>query len=342
VQRAVTESLASADALNALRYPAGSQGHVESYFLKANEPAGERALWLKATVLARPGEPACAEGWAIAFERRGQARAHVAVKHALPFADTRFDARGLGIAWRRADEQLELTPTSTRGRIRQAGQCIAWELRLAGQASPLRPLPFEALYAGRFPKSKLCTPYPELRLEGQVEVAGKVWPVEGWTGMQGHNWGRGHADRYAWCQVNLWEGGEPFVLEGFSARVRAGPVLLPLTTLVCVRHGGRAYDFNAPLQWLRNRGELQPRGWRFQARGAQASIEGEVEADTEDFVGLHYANPEGPPTYCLNSKLARARVRFQAAGGPVLTLRSKTAALELGTHDPEHGVRMYA
>ncbi len=55
---------------NAVRFEPGSRGHVESYFFKLNDPAGNRALWLKATILARlDGSPPVAEAWAIAFER---------------------------------------------------------------------------------------------------------------------------------------------------------------------------------------------------------------------------------------------------------------------------------
>jgi hypothetical protein len=58
--------------------------------------------------------------------------------------------------------------------------------------------------------------------------------------------------------------------------------------------------------------------------------------------GLHYANPDGAMTYCLNSKLARARIQFEARGRPPLFLSSRAAALEIGTRDAEHGVRMLA
>ncbi|MDB4933724.1 MAG: hypothetical protein JWP87_696, partial [Labilithrix sp.] len=79
-----------------LRYRGG--GHVESWFLKANEPGGRRAIWVKNTVFARePGKgkraavvPPMAEAWAIAFDRE---RGHVATKTSVPLDAARF-ARG--------------------------------------------------------------------------------------------------------------------------------------------------------------------------------------------------------------------------------------------------------
>ena len=79
-----------------LRYRGG--GHVESWFLKANEPGGRRAIWLKNTVFARPPSadrshalvPPMAEAWAVAFDRE---RGHVATKTSVPLERARF-ARG--------------------------------------------------------------------------------------------------------------------------------------------------------------------------------------------------------------------------------------------------------
>jgi hypothetical protein len=159
--------------------------------------------------------------------------------------------------------------------------------------------------------------------------------------MQGHNWGKGHADLYAWCHCNVWEEEQDFILEGFSARVRVGPFMTPLTTIVCARYRGVVYDFNRPLEIYRAHGDVAPRRWTFSTHGKLARLEGIVETDTEDMVGLYYPNPDGPMTYCLNSKIAQARVRFEAAGRAPLNLTTRAAALEIGTRADDHGVRMY-
>ncbi|MEO6420414.1 MAG: hypothetical protein ABIP39_13440, partial [Polyangiaceae bacterium] len=83
------------------------------------------------------------------------------------------------------------------------------------------------------------------------------------------------------------------------------------------------------------------RRWRFEGACARATIDGEFWAETEDFVGLFYPNPNGKMTYCLNSKLARAKVTFTSKGSAPIVARSRKAALEIGTHDPHHGIQMY-
>jgi hypothetical protein len=112
-------------------------------------------------------------------------------------------------------------------------------------------------------------------------------------------------------------------------------------TVVYARHRGVDYAFNAPRVLALARGELGLRRYHFSAETRFASIAGLLEAPTEDFVGLYYPNPAGPMTYCLNSKLASARVRFEAKGRPVLEARSRAAALEVGTRKADHGVTMH-
>ncbi len=331
---------------NAVRFdPAARDGHVESWFLKANDPSGDRAIWLKATIFAPDAAPsrALAEGWAVCFDRRGGRRRHVGVKHSIPFSHASFDAGGLGARWQipSSGDSFDLSPAATRGAITMGAERVAWDLAFHGDARPMVPFPSLALYETRLPRLKYVTPLPDARFEGEITVGGERWVVGGWRGMQGHNWGR-HAELYAWSQVNVWDEDDDFVLEAGSGRVRVGPLLTPMTTIVCVRHRGVVYEMNRPFDLLRARGDVSFRRYAFSARGPFARIEGVLEADAEDMVGLNYPNPEGSTTYCLNSKVARARVRFEAQGRPPLVITSRAAALEVGTRDADHGVRMVA
>jgi hypothetical protein len=344
--------------LNAMRFdPSAKRGHVESWFLKATDPAAERAIWIKATIYAASSEPErpLVEGWAVAFDRRAGASRIAAVKTSLPFAEADLRRGSLGIAWNKGgDDRFAWSPGATAGAIATREHTISWDLRYHGEAPPIVPFPFEAMYTGAVPKQKLLTPVPDARFSGEITVDGERWDLDqggdgsasrvdgGWRGMQGHNWGRGHSDRYAWAHVNQWNEDEPFVLEGFSGQIKLGPIMTPLTTIVCVRHRGVVYDFNQLRDVLRASGDVTHRRWDFACTSDHATIEGSIEAATEEMAGLHYANPDGAMTYCLNSKLARARVHFEAKGRPPLRLSSRAAALEIGTRDDQHGVRMLA
>lgn len=323
---------------NAVRYdPTRPSGHVESYFVKANSPDGNQALWIKATIFASRARPmqAVAEAWAVYFERDGQ---HVAVKQSIPFASAVFSTEGLHAE---IGEFMRLDPERAHGAIGYGDHKIDFDLKMSGDEPPIVMFPNNAMYTGPFPRSKLVTPRPDLVLEGTVKVDEREINVTGWRGMQGHNWGKGHADFYAWGHCNLWEQGEGLVVEATTARVKVGPMTTPLVTLVSVRHRGVCYDFNSPVQMMRNRGEVDGRRWHFEAHAGDVRVEADVCGQAPDFVGLYYPNPDGQMTWCLNTKLATARVRLEVAGRGPMDWKTKAAAFEIGTREPDHGIRMY-
>jgi hypothetical protein len=317
-------------------------GHVESYFLKLNDPDGRRALWVKATILAhahsslRWAAPV-AEAWAIAFDRAGR---HVAVKDTVPLEAARFGAHGLDVAVR----DLRIAPGRLQGSVGDGDRRISFDLRFAMDAPPLVLFPSERLYDAPLSFQKVVSPHPTSLFEGTYAVGGgEPIAVAGWRGMQGHNWSRRHTELYAWSHVNEWQGERDFVLEGFTGRPKIGPLLAPPITMICVRHRGVRYDFNSLAPLARPRGSIEDfRRWTFHAKSSHAEISGELWGHTEDFVGLAYENPDGAITHCLNSKIARARVRLSVAGRPDLDLMSKAAALEIGTKKRNHGIAILA
>ncbi len=318
---------------NAVRFDGSQSGHVESYFIKLNSADEGRALWLKATILKKHGHEAMGEAWAIAFDRGSPA---VGVKNEIPFDETSFSAQKYAV--RVAD--VEMDNGRTRGSIEHDGHRIEWDLNFTTDSPALVPFPYMKMYEAKLPSSKLVTPHPDSRFSGHYLVDGKRVEVDAWRGMQGHNWGRGHAEKYAWAHCNQWHESDELVVEGLTGRVRVGPILAPPLTLLCVRHRGVRFDLNAPKSLLKNRGEITPRSWRFTATGPQARVEGEIFAATDDFGGLYYENPDGAMTHCLNSKIAEARLTLDLAGRAPFTVTTRSAALEIGTRDPSHGVRM--
>jgi hypothetical protein len=319
---------------NAVRFEPGGRGHVESYFFKLNDPAGERALWLKATILARlDGSEPVAEAWAIAFERDAVARG---AKQVVPYREARFSTDRLDVAVAEAS----FREGRVEGAVRSGGTDIEFALDFTTTGAPLVPYPHPKMYSGPLPSSKLVSPHPDSRYTGHYTVDGQQIAVDGWKGMQGHNWGKRHAELYGWAHCNQWDGEDELLLEGVTARIKLGPVVAPPLTVVCVWHRGVRYEFNAPRQLIRNRGEITPRRWSFRAQSPLAEIQGELEAATAEFAGLYYENPDGSMTHCLNSKIASGRIRLAVKGRPPLDATTKSAALEIGTKNTDHGIAM--
>jgi hypothetical protein len=316
---------------------------VESWFFKANEPSGRRALWLKSTVFARAARdvPPVAESWAIAFDRE---RGHVATKTTVLLESARFAHGALDVEI----DGCALSLGRARGALATGWRRLAWDLAIGPElASPIVHLPSLALYKDeRPPSSKLVTPLADARATGHALVfhgAGNEerWVVDGWPCMIGHNWGRRHSHLYAWGHCNAWDV-PGLVFEGISARVRVGPVLSPMATAAFVRFRGRRFDLNAPVTLAHNRGLVSLRRWELDASHNGVHLKCELSAETDDLVGLYYSNPNAATTYCLNSKLAKARLELHLPGEAPVIAHSRAAALEIGTRDPTHGVRMHA
>src|SRR5437762_2749454 len=109
---------------NLCRHRADGGGHVESYFLKGNDPDGDVAFWVKYTILEPRGAPerAVAETWAIVFEGPGR---HVAVKDTAPLAQASFGRDRFEVR----TPSGALGPGQTTGAV--AGR-VRWDLRFAG------------------------------------------------------------------------------------------------------------------------------------------------------------------------------------------------------------------
>lgn len=330
-----------------LRYRGG--GHVESWFLKANEPGGRRAILLRNTVFAQPRTadkrrqptPPMAEAWAIAFERE---RGHVATKSSVLLESARFSRGTLDVEV----DGCELSLGRARGDIATGTRRLGWDLEVGpALCAPILHLPKVALYEAPLPSSKLVTPLADARVSGSFRVdrgdgsAPEDWNVSEWPAMIGHNWGKERARLYAWVHCNSWDDAEDLAFEAVSARVRMGPMLSPMGTAVFVRWKGRRWDLNARELFGKNRGAISMRRWEVVASGQGIEVRAEVAAETDEFVGLHYANPSGGTTYCLDTKLARVRLELHLPGRPPILATSHAGALEIGTREREHGVRMY-
>ncbi|MDY0002529.1 MAG: hypothetical protein RBU30_14635, partial [Polyangia bacterium] len=213
---------------------------MESFFLKANDPASDRAFWLKFTILAPVGgREAVGEVWAILFDGHKEQRA---AKETFPVEALALGPGGVGITL----GECEFGPGRSRGRLRgKDGTVFRWDLRFDGERAPLKPFPYAWMYTAPFPKSKSLTPTSDTRFEGFVEAGELRFEVASWPGMQGHNWGKSHAERYAWAHCNVFADPDgravDAVFEGFSARIRLGPVVTPFLTACLLTHGGRTY-----------------------------------------------------------------------------------------------------
>lgn len=341
-ERALSNDATSAsERENRVRYRGPGQPHVESHFLKANSPDGQRAIWIKHTLLVPQRGPAVAEVWAVAFAEGG--RRKLAQKRSYPLTQASFSEAPFRIQV----PDAELRQGAARGALGDAATGLRWELSFDATAQPFLPFPYPRMYSGGFPRNKTLTPVPDTRVSGELTVWGERFQLCDWRAAQGHNWGPSHAEAYAWAHANALsptDRGPPLAdswLEALTGQVRLGPLVLPWLSVAAISLEGQLFRFDGITALLSREIAIDTRSYRFRLRQGGAQLSAELSAERAQFAGLRYEDPDGRALSCLNSKLARGVFTLEV-GGQARTLYTSQAALELGTRTPHHGIRLLA
>jgi hypothetical protein len=311
---------------NRPRFRVGTD-HVESWFVRANDPHAPRAFWLKATVLTRADGSSVSQAWFSVFDGDRTA----AFRHDVPLGDAVFDGDParlqavVGPLRLRLDEDAG----SSSGQLESPAGRVGWDLgfeRCPGPlGEPMCLLPTRRLVEAPFPRNKLLTPFPAAGFSGTVSWDGRSWDLGGWTGMQGHNWGSAHNPEYAWgqCVFTDASGGPVAVAEGASGRIAVGSGVSPLLSMLVVRLPEEEHRFDRVVDLWRQRPRLDFPRWTLEMRGRAGAARLEVQARTTSMVCLAYQNPARPVSYCVNSKTASVRLALRPRRGPALELRSR-------------------
>lgn len=321
--------------------PTNRAGHVESYFCKLNDLKQGLALWTKFTIYSPENAPELALGevWAIFFDSDDPG-CNLGIKQSFPMAECQIGS---------GRRSLKFGPNQfSPGHVtidleNEQGRRIQADLDFTTSSPHLEHFPYEWMYTAKIPKSKALTPYIHERFSGDFRVDKREVRVDNVPGMQGHNWGREHAHRYAWAHCGAFEGAPNVWFEGLSAKVKIGPFTSPWLSLAYLYDGEKRYDFNRGLTLFSRKIALGYNRWAFQLENQSHILRGELGEIPEMFAGLKYYNPTGVLSYCLNSKVANCELTLiEKRGGHTQKFRSVNgAALEILTKDEGHGVRVW-
>lgn len=214
-------------------------------------------------------------------------------------------------------------------------------LRVRDSQARLRHLPRNWMYGAPLPKTKPESPAPFARFEGEVEVAGSTYELDGWPGMLGHNWGSEHAWTWVWLSGTAFDGEPDAWIDAVMGRVKFAGRLTPW-----VANGAISLDGNRHrLGGLLRRGvsvEANPEGARLSLPGAGGiSVDAEVEAPLQSTVGWQYGSPDGYVHDVVNCSIAPLRLDFDAGDGRVRKLSTgHGGTYELGLPEPQGRVEL--
>jgi len=292
-------------------------GRYESWYLRAVDPRAPRGVWIRHTVLQRPGGAPAGSLWCTVWD--AAAGPPVAVKTTPALAEA-GDPRRIGDA--------RFGPGIVRGNATAGPHHAAWDVAIVGAVPPLRHLPHERLYAAPLPRTKVESPAPAARFSGAVEADGRRLQLDDWPGMVGHNWGAQHAERWLWLHGIDFDGAPDAWLDLAAGRVRIGPATTPWIANGALHVGGRRHVLGG----LRERPEVEARPGAATIRLGEVRIH--VTAPREQTVAWVYADPPGGEHHALNCSIAALEV---TAAGRTLTT-GHGGVYELGVRERDHGI----
>ena len=286
------------------------RGHYESYYLRTVDERAPRGVWIRNTVLRRPGGAPAGSLWCTVWD---VGRRPIAVKE-TPALAVVSDWLTIGSA--------RFGPTAISGSASAGGLSASWDLTIAGAVAPLRHLP---TYKAPLPRTKLESPAPAARFSGTVEAGGASLELDGWPGMIGHNWGSQHAERWLWLHGIGFEGESDAWLDVAVGRVRVGPATTPWIANGALHLDGRRRTLRGPAGV-----DARP--------GAATVTLGDtrihVTAPLEQTIAWVYADPPGGEHHSLNCSIAALEV---ATRGRTLAT-AHGGVYELGVRERDHGV----
>ncbi|MFN2545113.1 MAG: hypothetical protein ABR600_11180 [Actinomycetota bacterium] len=273
----------------------GKPGRYEVWFLTISD--GERAYWIRSTLLAPEHGAPEARLWFARFDREHPERTF-GVNRAVGI--DRFKSGSDGFEIHLGDAVMR--SGHAQGAITGGGHEVSWTIDYDTGAPTYRLLP-DRLYHGGLAPTKPFSPNVRTAFTGRITIDGEAHQISGMPGQQGHLYGTRHAERWAWVHCGAFHGQPEVAVHALCAQGRRGPVKTPYMTFAGVRWEGR---------WLRLAGTARKRpfwlgGWRIDLSDRRYRLTGRVAGDPALMVQAEYHDPDGTPRFCHNTEVASSR-----------------------------------
>jgi hypothetical protein len=314
------------------RFPELDAGY-ESWFIRAADPRGGRAVWLRYTVHKAPGHGPVGSLWLTYFDRAvpGPIALKQSHRDVAPLAGGATNYVRIG--------EGEIGRGHAEGRISAPQGDARWTLRFDAGEEPALGLPAAAMYGWPFPRAKPVSIHPATTLHGTLEVAGQRIDLEGWRGCVGHNWGPEHTPEWVWLQaIGFAQDGGAWLDCAFG-RVRVGPVLSPWLGSGWLHLDGRRHKLGDARGLIATRVTPRADGCSFRLAGSGLTVEGTVEAPSRAAIAWRYSDPADTARLVVHCSVARLQLRVTGGSSrPRELTLADGAGYEHGSPRPADGV----
>lgn len=292
---------------NHMRWDRRSSDFMEVWYATLNHKPTGSGLWLRYTITApRVGDPYC-ELWAFVFDPAGirtfAGKQRFSIDH-LAVPNGRDDGAlvRIGDAW--------LSENHLEGEVVGGDGSLAWSLDFEPADRTFQHLPPSVRHRIERRVSTVCSPNLSVPFTGTVKLEGDVLEFQNEIGCQSHRWGRKHSTSWAWAHCSDFDNSEGTVFEGVAARASAGPLALPTTSFLYLKHEGEDIAFNDLRGALSAKSRYVLPTWAFTANNDRWRVVGAARFRVANAVQVEYADPDGTPRYCANSEIADLAVEL--------------------------------
>lgn len=296
-----------------------ASGFQEVWYLRLNDTAAGRAIWLRYTVLRQADSPpGKAETWAIYFPGSSANATKHAAKSSYPLDQFRV-CKSDPAAPEFMIHQSFFSNAHVRGEASSLNTHIAWELAMRPCMKAEFDFVPEVMWRWGMVKNIAWTVYEHAVFNGWTEVNGERVLWRDAPGMQGHLAGPRNGYSWVWGHCNRFvdDHGDPAPLlwDGLCARARlGGRFVAPALTAMYLRCGDRDYRFNRLRDSFKIKSSCGREGWDFDIQASEASIHGTVSARMQDYAGVTYEDTDGSKLYCHNSKMSDMEITLAQPG----------------------------
>jgi hypothetical protein len=311
---------------------ARSNGHYESFYLRASHPTEPLGVWIRHTIHKPPGGDPTGSVWFTLFEADGPQASKLTVgPEAVAVPDGGYVSVG----------ESTITPGRATGSATSDQLSPSWDLTFEAGAPAFHHLPRGWMYRAPVPRTKTLSPHPSTRFNGSVTVGGHTIDVDGWRGMVGHNWGAEHAERWIWTNGAGFEGVEDAYLDAAIGRIKLGRFTTPWIGNGVLFLDGEEHRLGGLERTRATVVRDTPQGAQLVLPGKGVKVSGRVGAEHSRFVGWEYADPDPASGRhnTVNCSIASMTVTVEREGRAPVELHTEYGATyELGMRETDHGV----
>ncbi|MBI1909338.1 MAG: hypothetical protein HYS22_04130 [Deltaproteobacteria bacterium] len=264
---------------NIIRWDFSKKPFYENFFFELRDPE-KRFAFLGRYTLTSEKEAPVGSVWGVFFDLRGLKNTVLQNDFPLHKVMREQDFFFLQIGG------SAIFHNGCRASLKEKGQEMEWDLSWEPCEEGFLPLP-RLLYSLPFPRTKILTPNPLLRFNGRLRLGNETFTLSNAVGQQSHAWGNEPHPSYLWGFANQFDNNEAL----FEIAATPAPLQrkeAPLLTAMVLRIGHEDYRFNLPHHWLKNKNNIAPDHWHFEAKNRKFYLVGDLEAEENSFARLPY------------------------------------------------------